>query len=143
MSDAAGIIVLAGRILIAAFFGAVAGVSHITRSAMMEQFAQSTKFPVPGIAGWPTGVWLIVAALSIAFGIWPDVGALMIAVFAIPAALYFHRFWAIQDEMQKMSQTQLFWRNVVIVGVSLIVFGSFVALGPDLRYAITTTLFDF
>lgn len=143
MSDAAGIIVLAGRILFAAFFGAVAGVGHITRGGMMEQYAQSMKFPVPALAGWPSGMWLIVGALSIALGIWPDVGALMIAVFAIPAALYFHRYWAIEDEMQKMSQTQLFWRNCIIVGASVIMFGSFVALGPGLRYAITTALFDF
>jgi hypothetical protein len=41
--------------------------------------------PLPGIAGWPTGVWIIAGGLSIAFGVYGDVGALMIAAFVIPA----------------------------------------------------------
>ena len=52
MSTANGVIVLAGRILFAIFFGAVAGVGHFRRSKMMEGYAKSAGFPVPAIAGW-------------------------------------------------------------------------------------------
>ena len=144
MSDAAGFVMLLGRVLFALYFAAIAGPgAHIMRSGMMVQFAQGARFPVPGIAGWPTGAWMIVGALSIGLGVWPDVGALMIGLFAIVAASYFHRFWAIEDPDQKMTQTFLFWRNVIIVGGCVFMFATFVGLGDELRYTITPALFDF
>jgi putative oxidoreductase len=143
MSAATGAIVLVGRVLFAVFFGAIAGVGHIRRSDQMEQYAKGARFPVPAIAGWPAGLWLIAGAASITLGIWPDVGALMVAAFLIPAAWFFHRFWEVGDPMQKMTQTQLFWRNVIGIGACAVMFGTFVALGPALRFAVTGALFDF
>lgn len=144
MSDAAGAVVLAGRILFAVFFGLVAGLGgHVKMGKMMEGYAAQMKFPFPALAGWPTGLWLLAGAASIALGVWPDVGSLMIIVFLIPAALYFHRFWEVEDEMQKQTASLLFWRNVFGVGAGLVFFGTFVTLGPELRFAITGALFDF
>jgi putative oxidoreductase len=144
VSVAAGVIVLAGRILFAIFFGPVAGgMGHIQRSGMMEETARSARFPVPSIAGWPTGVWLILGSVSIAFGIWPDIGALMVAAFLLTAAVFFHPFWRIEDPMQKLMQTQLFWRNMIGIAACLVMFGTFAALGPALRFAITGPLFTF
>ena len=143
MSDAAGVVVLIGRILFAYFFGAVAGVGHFKRDQMMRGYAQQAGFPVPAVAGWVAGLWLMLGAVSVGLGIWPDLGSLMIGAFVIPAALFFHRFWTLEDEMQKMSQTQLFYRNLVILGASVVFFGTFVTLGSELRFAITAPLFDF
>jgi uncharacterized membrane protein YphA (DoxX/SURF4 family) len=98
---------------------------------------------VPAVAGWPAGLWLIAGGLSIALGVWPDVGTLMIAVFVIPAAFWFHRFWSVEDQMQKMTQTQLFWRNMIALGGSIAMFGMFVTLGEALRFTVTTPLFNF
>jgi hypothetical protein len=67
----------------------------------------------------------------------------MISVFVIPAALFFHRYWVLKDETQKMSQTQLFYRNLVILGAAVVFFGTFVTLGSELRFAITPPFFDF
>ena len=89
------------------------------------------------------GVWLIVGAASIGLGIWPDIGALMVAAFLIPAALFFHAFWRIEDPAQKQTQTSFFWRNVIGVGACAVMFGTFVALGPALRYTIAAPLFTF
>lgn len=143
MSAAAGVFILIGRLLIGGYFATVAGPVHLRQGGMMQQYAQSQGLPMYQIAGWPTGAWLIAGGLSVALGIWPDLGALMIAAFAVVAALYFHRFWAIDDPNQKMNQTLFFWRNVVIVGACVFMFGTFVGLGSELRYAITTALFDF
>ena len=143
MSDAAGAFVLAGRILFTAFFGAVAGIGHIRRSGMYEGFAKTSRFPVPSVAGWPAGVWLIAGSLSIALGVWPDLGSLMIAAFVVPAALYFHAYWKVEDQTQRQTQRQLFWRNAVVLAASLMMFGMFVALGLGLRYTITAPLFSF
>jgi hypothetical protein len=67
----------------------------------------------------------------------------MIGGFVVPAALFFHRFWTLEDEAQKMSQRQLFYRNLIILGASVVFFGTFVALGSELRFTITPPLFDF
>lgn len=56
MSTAAGLIVMAGRILVAVFFGVFAGVGHVRRSGGYETAATTAKFPIPRIAGWPTGL---------------------------------------------------------------------------------------
>ena len=143
MSEAAGAVVLIGRILFAFFFGAVAGVGHFKRDQMMRGYAAQAGFPIPAIAGWVAGLWLITGAVSVAAGIWPDVGALMIGAFVIPAALFFHGFWTLEDEMQRTTQTQLFYRNLIALGAALVFFGTFVTLGSELRFTITAPLFDF
>jgi putative oxidoreductase len=144
MSTGVGIIVLIGRILFSAEFGPVAGIGfHIRQSTMAEGYARSMNFPVPAIAGWPTGIWLTAASLSIALGIWPDVGALMVAAFVTPAAWWFHRFWEVGDPMQKQTAQILFFRNLAFLGASLALFGLFVAIGDGLRFAVTGPLFSF
>jgi putative oxidoreductase len=143
VSDAAGIAVLIGRLLFGSYFGAVAGVGHFKRDKMMRGFAQKAGFPVPAVAGWVAGLWLVLGAVSVGLGIWPDLGSLMIGAFVIPAALFFHRFWSIEDEAQKNSQKQLFYRNFVILAASIVFFGTFVALGSQLRFSITGPLFNF
>ena len=143
MSDAAGVVVLIGRILFAYFFGVVAGVGHFRRDQMMRGYAQQAGFPVPAVAGWVAGLWLMLGAASVGLGIWPDVGSLMIGAFVIPAALFFHRYWTLEDEMRKATQTQLFYRNLVILGAAVVFFGTFVTLGSELRFTITAPLFNF
>jgi uncharacterized membrane protein YphA (DoxX/SURF4 family) len=141
MSDFGGIILLAGRLLIA-IFAVNAGMAHVMKSAMMTGYAQSVNFPVVSITGWPTGLWLIVGGLSVGLGVWPDVGALMVLAFALIAAAFFHRFWEVTDEMQKMTQMQFFWRNTFIVGACLFMFATFAEAGPAIRFAITTALIE-
>ena len=143
MSEAAGVVVLIGRVLFAFWFGAVTGVGHFKRDQMIRGYAQQAGFPVPAIAGWVAGLWLILGAVSVAIGIWPDLGALMIGAFVIPAALFFHRYWGLEDEMEKTSQSQLFYRNLIILGASIVFFGTFVTLGSELRFAVTAPLFSF
>ena len=142
MSAVAGIIILIGRILFVIFPAYISGYSfHVKASKGAEGYAQSAGFPVPGVAGWPTGIWLIAASLSIALGIWPDLGALMLAAFVVPAAWYFHRFWEIEDPNQKQAQTMFFYRNVIILGACLIMFGFFASVGDALRFSVTGSLF--
>ncbi|MGH2734954.1 MAG: DoxX family protein [Actinomycetota bacterium] len=144
MTDAAGAVVLVGRLVFGLYFALLAGLSfHVKMSGMAEGYAKQMKFPLPGLAGWPTGLWLFAGGISIALGIWPDLGALMIIAFLIPAALYFHRFWEVEDQMQQQQAMLLFWRNAYTVGTLLVLFGAFVALGSELRFAVTGPLFDF
>ena len=143
VSAGAGAVVLVGRVLFVLYFGAVAGVGHIRQSQNYEGYARAMSFPLVAAAGWPAGVWLVVAALSVALGVWPDVGALMIGLFVLVAAFFFHAYWKIEDESQKMSQGFLFWRNIIALGASLALFGLFASLGDALRFTVTAPLFQF
>ncbi len=141
MSAAAGVVVLVGRVLYSVFF-VRSGVGHVRRQQAMGDYARSAAFPAPFLAGWPAGVWLLAASLSIALGIWPDLGSLMIAVFVVLAGLYFHRFWRIEDPTQRQAQAGNFFRNVALLGASLAMFGFFASAGEGLRFTITGPLFN-
>jgi uncharacterized membrane protein YphA (DoxX/SURF4 family) len=139
MSAGVGAVVLVGRVLFSIFF-VRSGWGHLTKGKGMIGYAESFGLPVPYLAGWPSGVWLLAASASIALGIWPDIGALMIGAFVIPAAWYFHRFWSIEDLEEKRAQALSFYRNVEILGASLVMFGLFGWVGESLRFTVTGSL---
>ncbi len=143
MSDAGSWILLLGRILFALNFALVAGWGfHVAKSQMAVGYSKSIGFPFAAIAGWPTGLWLVAGGLSVALGVYGDIGALMLAVFVIPAALFFHAFWKVEDEAQKMTAQLLFWRNVTFLGAALIIFVLFAAFGHDMALTVTDPVFD-
>jgi putative oxidoreductase len=143
VSAAAGAVVLVGRVLFALYFGAVASVAHIRQRQSFEGYAKAMGFPLVPLAGWPAGIWLVVGALSVALGVWPDVGVLMIALFVVVAAFFFHAYWRLEDQHQKMNQSFLFWRNIITLGASVALFGLFASLGEALRFTVTAPLFQF
>lgn len=143
MGEAAGGFVLAGRILIGGHFIIFAGfMGHIMGSKGMEGYAKAMRFPVPAIAGWPTGIWLVLGGTSVAFGIWGDIGSLMIIAFLVIAAAWFHRFWQVGEDQQLM-QMGFFWRNMFGTAALLVLFALFAEFGSDLPYTITDSLISF
>src|SRR2546422_11432031 len=96
MGAGVGAIVLAGRLLFTTFV-VRSGWGHLTKGEGMIGYAKSLGLPIPFLAGWPSGVWLLAASASIVLGIWPDIGALMVGIFVIPAAWFFHRYWTIGE----------------------------------------------
>ena len=139
MSTSAGAVVLVGRVLFSIFF-VRSGWGHLTKGKGMIGYAETAGLPLPFLAGWPSGVWLLAASASIALGIWPDIGALMVGAFVIPAAWYFHRFWTIDDPGQRQTQSSSFYRNIEILGASLVMFGLFASAGTGLRFTLTASL---
>lgn len=140
MSDAAGLLLLAGRIVFAFFF-VMAGYRHLVGGAQMTGYARQVGFPVPALAPWPSGIVLLAGGLSVALGVWPDIGALVLIVFLVPAALWFHAFWKMPEDQQQM-QSQLFFRNLTLIGACIALFAVFAGIGDGLRYAITDALID-
>jgi uncharacterized membrane protein YphA (DoxX/SURF4 family) len=135
MSPAAGLIFLVGRVLFGAMFASSAR-GHMTNGERYSAVARRVGLPIPQVAGWPVGLWLIVADLSIILGIWPEIGALMLAVFLVPTTLLFHPFWNFSDPAERRTQMSSFARNVSLLGGCLIVFAACVALGHGLRFTI-------
>ncbi len=136
MSHLAGAILLAGRILFAGLF-AFSARGHIQHHARYVGIAGG-KLPIPLLAGWPTGVFLLLADISIVAGIWPDIGALMVAAFLLPAALLFHPFWTIADAGLRRTQEGSFYRNVTLLGAALSLFALLAAVG-HISFAVTGT----
>ncbi len=139
MSTTASAIFLVGRILFVALF-VVSAQGHIASHARYVATAKG-KIPIPYVAGWPVGVWLVLAILSTVLGIWPDVGALMMAAFLIPTTLLFHPFWTFSDAAQRRTQRGSFFRNVSLLGATLALFAFLTVVGPG-RFAITGSLFN-
>jgi len=139
LSTTTSAIFLVGRILFVALF-VVSAQGHIANHARYVTTARG-RIPVPYVAGWPVGAWLILAILSIALGIWPDVGVLMIAAFLIPTTILFHPFWTFSDAAQRRTQRGSFFRNISLLGATLALFAFLTTIGPGL-FAITGSLFS-
>jgi putative oxidoreductase len=140
MSEAAGSVLLAGRIVMSLLFY-YSAYGHVRRDAQMRSYAQQVGMPASMLAGWPAGLWLLVAAVSVSFGIWADLGSLMLALWMIPTALLFHNFWKNEDRMQRLTQMQMFLRNLTLFGSSMVLFAVFAGLDEHVPYTITDPLF--
>jgi len=110
---------------------------------MMVGYARAKAFPLAAFAGWPAGAYLAVAALSLLLGIWPDIGAIMVGLFVIPAALYFHNFWTVKDAAARRTEQGNFIRNVALLGAALALFALFASVGTGLKFVITAPLIRF
>jgi uncharacterized membrane protein YphA (DoxX/SURF4 family) len=122
-------------------FFANSAYGHFKNHTMMTGYAKQSGVPVPVVAGWPAGAWLAAGAVSVAFGIWADLGALMLAAFVIPAAWFLHAFWKINDPTQRQTQRMSFLRNAAFLGAALALFAAFASIDHGLRYAVTGSLF--
>jgi len=132
-------IFLIGRILFVALF-VVSAQGHIVNRDRFVATARG-KMPIPYVAGWPVAVWLVLAVLSMVLGVWPDVGALMLAAFLIPTAVLFHPFWAFSDAAQRRTQRASFFRNISLLGATLALFSFLSVVGPG-QFSITGSLFS-
>lgn len=141
MTETVAVVFLIGRVVFALPF-LTSGVAHFQASEQMAGYARAMGAPLASLGGWPAGLWLVVASLSVGLGVWPDVGALMIALWGIVTAFFIHGWWK-YDEEQQQTQRLFFWRNIMFVGAAIALFAVFVAFGPDLRYSLTEALFDF
>jgi uncharacterized membrane protein YphA (DoxX/SURF4 family) len=139
MSATAGAILLVGRILFASFF-VFAADGHLRQHAARVGYARSTGVPLPYLAGWPAGLWLAAGAASVGVGLWPDIGALMLAAFVVPAGALLHAFWRVEDPGQRQTQQMSFNRNVAFVGAGLALFACFATFGEGLRLVVTAPL---
>lgn len=122
---------LLGRILIAVLF-IPAGFSKLTNFSGTVAYVKSGKLPLLDMAlPLPEVGAAIAVIVELGVGLLLLVGfktryaALVLALFALAAALCFHQFWAV-PEAAKMVQTIMFNKNLAIAGGLLFV----AAYGP-------------
>jgi putative oxidoreductase len=134
------VVILIGRILFVGVFLSSA-VAHFTQGKQMAGYAQSKGVPLAGPAVYGGGVLLALGGLSVLFGIWPDLGALLLVIFLIPTAVLMHGFWRESDPQSRYMEQIQFSKDLGLAGAALTLVGLFASLGDELGLVITPPLF--
>ena len=123
------IVLIIGRVLFALLFIS-SGVSHLTKLEAMTGYAQYKKVPAAKFSVVLSGLMILVGGLYIAFGVYADLGALLIALFLIPTSFLMHAFWKETDATAKQNESIGFFKNLSLAGAALIIF-ALVATGTE------------
>ncbi len=120
---------LIGRILFSAIF-LMSGVSHLTKTGPLSQYAAMKKVPAPTLAVLGSGVMILLGGLSLLLGVAPRLGAILLVVFLVPTAILMHGFWGVKDPMQKQMEQAHFMKDMAMAGAALVIF-YFTTLHPE------------
>jgi uncharacterized membrane protein YphA (DoxX/SURF4 family) len=134
------VVFLVGRILFAMLFLMSGLTVHMSREGV--EYARAYGAPAPAIMVPLSGAAIVVGALSVALGIWADLGALILAAFLVGVAPIMHAFWKEQDPQMKAIQQAQFMKNIALAGAALIVFYLYNQLQGAAELSITDPLFS-
>jgi uncharacterized membrane protein YphA (DoxX/SURF4 family) len=114
-------VLIIGRLLFAALFIA-SGIAHFKSLEAMTGYAKYKKLPAAKLGVIGSGLFFLLGGIYILLGVWVDLGALLIAVTVILAALIFHQYWKETDANTKMQETMAFNKDLALGGAALIIF---------------------
>jgi uncharacterized membrane protein YphA (DoxX/SURF4 family) len=134
------IVLVIARVLFALIFIS-SGISHLTKLEAMTGYAQYKKVPAAKFSVLLSGLMILVGGLYIAFGVYADLGALLLALFLIPAAFLMHAFWKETDPTAKQNETIGFFKDLSLAGAALIIF-ALVSTGTNFGPSITGAFFN-
>jgi uncharacterized membrane protein YphA (DoxX/SURF4 family) len=109
-----------GRVLFAAIF-INSAVGHFAAREAMTGYAKSKKVPAAGAAVVSSGVLILLGAVSLLLGFYPDLGALALIVFLVPAAFLMHNFWGESEPMARMNELIAFLKDLGLAGAALLI----------------------
>ncbi len=118
------VVVLVGRILFALIF-ITTGLAHLSKRAQMTGYATHMGVPGAGFLVPGSGLMILAGGLMVAFGVWGDLGALLLAAFLVPTAFYMHAYWRLEDPQQRAMQQPAFMKNIGMTGGALALFALF------------------
>ena len=129
-------ILVIGRILFAFIF-VTSGIAHFAKLEAMTGYAQYKKLPAAKLGVLISGLFFLLGGIYIAAGFWVDLGALLLAITLILAAVIFHNFWKETDPTAKQNEMIAFNKDIALAGASLILFaliawGTVTDLGPSI-----------
>jgi uncharacterized membrane protein YphA (DoxX/SURF4 family) len=84
---------------------------------------------------------MLLGGLSIAAGIWIDLGALVIALTLVVMAVKMHDFWTVTDPAAKQPEMINFWKNISLAGAALFIFATYAQETADSALQIVGPLF--
>jgi uncharacterized membrane protein YphA (DoxX/SURF4 family) len=129
-------IIVIGRILFAFIF-VTSGIAHFAKLEAMTGYAQYKKLPAAKLGVMISGLFFLLGGIYIAAGFWVDLGALLLAITLILAAVIFHNFWKETDPTAKQNEMIAFNKDIALAGASLMLFaliawGTVTDLGPSI-----------
>ena len=134
------IVLVIARVLFALIFIS-SGISHLTKLEAMTGYAQYKEVPAAKFSVLLSGLMILIGGLYIAFGVYADLGALLLALFLIPTAFLMHAFWKETDPTSKQNESIGFFKDLSLAGAALIIF-ALVSTGTDFGPSITGAFFN-
>jgi len=135
------VVFLIGRVLFALLFVSSGLMAHLGEGGKAgREYARSLGAPAPDLLVPLSGVAIIVGGLMIAFGLWADLGALLIIGFLVGITPIMHAYWKVEDPQMRSIQSAMFFKNVALLGAALIIFYIY-NQGQDLDLSLTDALF--
>lgn len=110
---------LLGRILFGGYF-VRSGIMHFRHRAAMVGYAQAKGVPSADLAIPATGILILAGGLGIVFGVYVRIAVLALVVFLIPVTFMMHAYWKDTDPAARMASQVNYWKNVALVGASLL-----------------------
>ncbi len=136
---------LIGRILYCSLFVG-AGIGQLVDLEGSTRYAESRGIgPSARLGVIASAIAFIVGAISVIFGIWGDLGALLLIITLIPLTFLMHKFWAERDPLDRQTQMSMFMKNIALIGGAVLIFSWFArdTFGFGLPYTITDGAFNF
>lgn len=127
------LIIVIGRILFGGFF-LISGINHFTKLEAMTGYAKYKKLPAAKLGVLISGLMLVIGGVSIILGYYADLGALLLAIFLVLAAVIFHNFWKETDATAKQNEMLGFMKDIALAGAALILLALVVKHGTDLDF---------
>lgn len=135
---------LIGRILFCALFIA-SGIGQLVDLEGSTRYATAKGIGPARTGVIASAVALIIGGVSVLFGIWGDLGALLLVITLIPLTFLMHQFWAERDPIAKQTELSMFMKNIALIGGCVLLFSWFArdTFGFGLPYTITDGAFNF
>ena len=111
---------LIGRVLLAWLFIPAGWGKLGAGFAGTAGYIASKGLPMPELLAWGAIAVELLAGIALLIGFKTRWAALLLALFTLGAAVFFHNYWAVPAE-QVMVQTLMFNKNIAIAGGLLVV----------------------
>lgn len=134
------VLILIGRILFSVLILSSA-VGHLTKTNDMAAYAKHKGVPMAWAAVFGGGILLALGGISVLFGIWADLGSLLLVLFLIPTAVMMHPFWKEAAGQGRMMEQIQFNKDLALGGAALMFMGLFAIAGSAVGLTITGPLF--
>jgi uncharacterized membrane protein YphA (DoxX/SURF4 family) len=101
----------------------------------MTGYAKYKKLPAAKLGVLASGLFFLLGGVYVALGLWVDLGALLLAITLVLAAVIFHNYWKETDATAKMNEQIAFNKDLALAGAALILFaliasGNLTDFGP-------------
>jgi len=114
-------VLLVGRILFGALF-ITSGIAHFAKLEAMTGYAKHKKLPAAKFGVLISGLFFLLGGIYTVIGLWVDLGALLLAITLVLAAVIFHNYWKETDPTAKQNEMIAFNKDLALAGAALILF---------------------